>query len=978
MGLPLAWRRGLVFCPAALLGCVLLYWRGLRPWLSLSRPERVAREIESMMGLSGPLSLLSAVEFLEGDLGPGVSRQLIQAHIDQVEQEIAGRKLDDLLPPKTLRSSLTALVMAGFLFGLLGYFAPQAFFHSLQSLWVGDLELANRVRPESWVGDIQLSYRYPAYSRREDRVVPASDGSILALPGTRVDMRLRSDRPVSAGRLEGLASGPVLLSLDSARELSGQLVVERSGSYRFVLQDAAGNDWRSSQARSVQLEVDRMPELRMDKPEQDRVVRADEAVELLFDASDDYGLSEVRLVWRVVGRAQIEQHRTLWRAGAQSRRKHRGALRWELAELELQPGEQLQFAVEGLDNDDVRGPKVGRSRAVTFKVFSAEERHQTVMAEVRAFWEHLLMGLADHLDGDGAVRQGDESAKEHLALAKGLSSLHDELAVLRGKLHEDALAWPPLVQALSSEQSRLRDMGRNLDFLLRPQRRSSIDGLKTGQARSLALARTQRIGQLEQDILYLEDLLDLDRFEDLERIGKELEKIQAKLTDLMERFRKAPTEQVRREIQAAIAKLKDQIARLMARQSEAIKSLRDEYLNPQALARMASEQDMQGALDKLQRLMNEGKVDDAMAELERLDKQLQGMRDALDSAKSSFGQQRYSELAKQVAAVRSELDQVAEQQKRLTEATGKIKERALARMRKRLEKSWPALRKKLLKQLDEVERQLSDLGEEGSFGYMRFDRDKALERASGLRQLLKADDAAGAKREASELTMYSERMEEGLKGEVAMRKQMGGASASLEAEMGRAAGARQGSSEILKALEAILPKPGQLLKGGERKQVAGMLGQQAELGRRMHELGQRMQKLNNKAPVFGYEMQLGVDQGRRHMQQAGRSLRRQDAPGAWPHQQAALQQLERMQEAMDKVGKQCEQGGMPLPMGQGMAQRQGEGPGQSMSREPVRIPRAEDYEPPEAFRRELLEGMKDPVPEAYKPQVRRYYEELVR
>ena len=153
--------------------------------------------------------------------------------------------------------------------------------------------------------------------------------------------------------------------------------------------------------------------------------------------------------------------------------------------------------------------------------------------------------------------------------------------------------------------------------------------------------------------------------------------------------------------------------------------------------------------------------------------------------------------------------------------------------------------------------------------------------------------------------------------------------------------------------------------------------QQAELGQRLQSLEKGMRQLNGKAPIFGPKMQLGMQQGRRFMQQAGGSLRAQDVPGAWSHQQDAVRELEQLQKSMDQAGKQCKQGGMPLPMGYRMGPGPGDGQGDA-SREPVEIPKAEDYEPPEAFRKELLDGMKDPVPEAYKPQVRHYYEELVR
>ena len=46
-------------------------------------------------------------------------------------------------------------------------------------------------------------------------------------------------------------------------------------------------------------------------------------------------------------------------------------------------------------------------------------------------------------------------------------------------------------------------------------------------------------------------------------------------------------------------------------------------------------------------------------------------------------------------------------------------------------------------------------------------------------------------------------------------------------------------------------------------------------------------------------------------------------------------------------------------------------------REKVRIPGAESFQPPREFRRDLLEAMKEQAPEAYREQVKRYYEELV-
>ena len=46
--------------------------------------------------------------------------------------------------------------------------------------------------------------------------------------------------------------------------------------------------------------------------------------------------------------------------------------------------------------------------------------------------------------------------------------------------------------------------------------------------------------------------------------------------------------------------------------------------------------------------------------------------------------------------------------------------------------------------------------------------------------------------------------------------------------------------------------------------------------------------------------------------------------------------------------------------------------------DPVRIPGADDSAAPRAWRRELLDAMKEKAPERFRDEVRRYYEELVK
>ena len=61
----------------------------------------------------------------------------------------------------------------------------------------------------------------------------------------------------------------------------------------------------------------------------------------------------------------------------------------------------------------------------------------------------------------------------------------------------------------------------------------------------------------------------------------------------------------------------------------------------------------------------------------------------------------------------------------------------------------------------------------------------------------------------------------------------------------------------------------------------------------------------------------------------------------------------------------------------GAARNQQAGAGAD-NEQPIKIPGADAYRPPERFREDLLEAMKGAVPDGYDEQLRRYYEDLIR
>jgi hypothetical protein len=324
--------------------------------------------------------------------------------------------------------------------------------------------------------------------------------------------------------------------------------------------------------------------------------------------------------------------------------------------------------------------------------------------------------------------------------------------------------------------------------------------------------------------------------------------------------------------------------------------------------------------------------------------------------------------------LQGELNQITEQQRRVMERTGELRERINERLARQAGPKLEALLDKLRGRLDGLRKQLARVGPEHLDRFAAAERDRADERARGLDQLLKARDLARSVEEAGQLVGLTERL-------AASLDAIGSDAEKAVSNRKAASAAAQDAAHILRELRKLMPSGERMLRGKEGRQVRSLENRQRELNQRLAQLRGQMAQLNKQAPLFGPPVLEGLQRAGGSMRQASGRLGRLDPRAAWPHQRDAMGELEQIGEQMKKACKNCQGGGggMPLPMGHG-----GRGGGVDMggrgdpSQEKVEIPDEDQYQAPEAYRKALLDGMKDPVPEDYQPQVRRYYEELVR
>ncbi len=952
----------------AAIACVFGLFLGRR---RLGDDARAARLLsERLPEIS--LDLLAAVE-LKRALGKenGFSLQLTHAFLRQVDERAARQDVTRAIDRQrtqlaTAAFAAVSLTCAAFIFA-----SSNTWFTGLASVFEQRLK-PPEPRREPITGDIELTYRYPAYTGLAPRSVPGTAGDVSALAGTEVQIKTRADRDVA--QAEMIVNGsPVPLEVAGSRDLSGSFVLGKPGSYQFVFYRSPNRRIAEGPSIPIAVEPDDPPKVALQSPADDLEIDPGQKVLLKYSASDDFGLTSLELVYRTPSDRQ--EHRVP--LPLEDERRLKGEYRWDLGPLKLAAGDRVSYYLAARDNDEVSGKKLGVSRTQSIKIYSASEHRREAVKRAEALWERLVGHLAARLEApDRDVEREPEKIAAQSNLDQSGSELASEMLQASRELSRQRDSPEELWTALSNIGHSLQRRVRNTSTYRRIYVRSQLVRLiDTDPAKRLAKAVEDEIFEAEKDVLYLESLLDRQKLQELREMAKQISNDRRELASLVEQFRQTRDPKLQETILRQVQSLRARINEAMQRMAQMAKGIRDEHLNAEALKNMMSEKDMQSQLDDVERLMREGKADEALSKLQEMAQQMEEMLKGLERSDSQFGEQQYPELAAKFQQFMDELRQTTQEQRHLAEQTKEVRDRYKADTKQRLAQRGRALRDQLMKEAEEVAKDYRQVGPD-QISRAEKQLEETQSQLENLRNALKVEDydlaaeaASRAERASSEVSTQAE-----------MKKQLdqryknlseAGQSKQLAERMNKNA---QRIREMNQKLQQLFPPPASMLSEADRDKLGHQSGDERQLQKKAQGLQQRMDEMSQMAPVFGDDASDQMNQIARRMGEASQRLESRDPNRGYNEQKAALEELQKFQQQMKEAqSKGKGSRGLPLPMYAG--NRSGE-LGSSTSHEPVPIPGPDQA--PKEFRKDLLDAMKQGAPEKYKDQVKRYYEELVK
>ncbi len=247
------------------------------------------------------------------------------------------------------------------------------------------VELIRPVR----VTQIDVTYLYAPGLGLESHT-EEDGGDIFAPSGTKVQLKITTDKAVSNGELKLVDGSSVALSGHN-QVFTADLTVTKDGSYRIALNDVDGMTSAGETEYFIRMLNDRPPDVRIMRPAGDKQVSPLEEVPVEARADDDYGVRSLELVIK----SAAGKEKVIALAGAGKGTVATGEHTVFLEDLNVKPGDVVTYYARATD--------VGRGRR------STESRSDIYFLEVKPYEEEFV-SAESQAGGNG----GDETGLEEL------------------------------------------------------------------------------------------------------------------------------------------------------------------------------------------------------------------------------------------------------------------------------------------------------------------------------------------------------------------------------------------------------------------------------------------------------------------------------------------------------------------------------------------------------------------------------------
>ncbi|MBK7140506.1 MAG: hypothetical protein IPH75_00325 [bacterium] len=573
------------------------------------------------------------------------------------------------------------------------------------------------------VNNIQLAVFYPDYTGLAPTTLNENNGSFSAVVGSRVTMKIETNLPVAKADLVFDDKTEKSLTIEGKNgELTLQVLASQS--YHIRLQDHLGELNPDPIEYYITAIPDEYPIVEVLYPGFDANLTDEMLLPLKVRISDDYGFTSLVMKYTVTAQgSRSEEHVAVLNFSDRIKTEGEVEFNWDLDQLNLFPGDYVQYHFEVADNDRITGPKISKSRQFIARIPSLDE----VVAETEGENKERinqtqnliqtgkdlvqrLKNAARKLEGQSKqVQRADwQQQKELEAIAEKNADMLQEIEKLAQnmdssmeKMKDNALMSREIMEKMEQIQKlfeevatpEMRDAQKKMmDALKQMDRQKLLEAMK-----QFELSQKEMMERLDRTLALLKKMQLEQKMEAMVRKAEDLVARQEQSNESTE---KAPSDQLpqlskpEEEIKQGLEDLKKEVAEMRQAMKDAQMEKSPEAQKfAEAVEKTDAEQNMQQMSQSLQQQQKSeaseqgkqasSKLHQMLSEMQQQQMAMKGenseavkraMRRAIDDANYlSSNQESLLKEAAEISPQSMVMRDMAEKQQDLTSASNGLK-----------------------------------------------------------------------------------------------------------------------------------------------------------------------------------------------------------------------------------------------------------------------------------------------------------------
>lgn len=221
--------------------------------------------------------------------------------------------------------------------------------------------------------EVRFRVTPPAYTQLGPYEGPLPEGGLSGLPGAKVEVWARSNRPLAGGSLvvegEGERQEINMRPTDGESEkVVAEFEIQHAGKFRLHITDVDGQSSQESFGGAIHVLEDHRPFVRMMQPRARSFSTPNIMLPIVMAAEDDYGISRLEIYRSLNNSRALPQDTKI--SGFPRRTDER--LGMPLSTYGLEPGDEIRLYARVEDNDPTAA-KGSESDFVTVRIISEED-----------------------------------------------------------------------------------------------------------------------------------------------------------------------------------------------------------------------------------------------------------------------------------------------------------------------------------------------------------------------------------------------------------------------------------------------------------------------------------------------------------------------------------------------------------------------------------------------------------------------------